>query len=498
MSDLIAPVSVVEPTTAEALMADAATAIAAGQVARVFELLEQEGDRLDAWRRVSWGHQLLATGATAEAIALFRRITEQSPTAPEGWVALGNCLSQQGDRAEAQACFQQAHALRGWPESADRGYEFSQDWFSDQLPHWERHLAPLQGQPVQGFEIGSFEGMSACWLLDRVLTHPAAQLTCIDPDPQAAFHSNLAKTGQADRVRVIQALSWEALEPLPPNTYDLAYIDGCHTPWVAFRDAVQTWPTLRTGGLVIIDDYRYQGEPDDCPKPGVDLFLALFSGCFELLNNDYQLFLRKTRDWDPATAPLDRVLLLTDDSLLLDGLGWFLLRMRQWDLAQRVCERAIALYPMSTYSYITLGQVWSQRGPLPEALPRRYSPLTRHLIRYFADAQPSQVAFADRLDLNIMAVYWQTIACQAYWYEPIINLVGLLDYQIQHQELAGAIAAWTAWAASEQWGQTLALPTSPHIYQQVAKAAASEGYQQILPLIDEIQAIAQNAPNPHA
>ncbi|TAD76228.1 MAG: hypothetical protein EA001_12455 [Oscillatoriales cyanobacterium] len=504
MSDLIAPASAMTPTEVEALMAEAKAAIAEGQFDRVLELLDQVGDRLDAWRRVYWGQQLIDARAVEVATTLLRKITKQSPQAPESWAALGNCLSRQGDRAEAQNCFRQAHLLRGWLESRDHGYEFSQDWFSNQLPNWNRHIAPLKdqqdqhkGQPLQGLEIGSFEGMSACWLLDRVLTHPGSQLTCIDPSPQAAFRPNLAKTGRADSVQVLEALSWEALESLRSYTYDLAYIDGCHAPWVAFRDAVQTWPIVRTGGIVVIDDYRYQGHPDECPKPGVDLFMALFAGCFELLNNDYQLFLRKIRDWDGATAPLDRVLLLTDDPMLLDGLGWFLGTVGQLDLAQRVCERAIALYPTTAYAYMTLAQIWAQRGPLPETLPRRYSPLTCRLVRYFACVQPSEVAFTDQLDLEIIVAYLQAIDRQVYWHSPVKNLLGLLDYQIQRQELSGAITAWqnwADWAARGQWGQSLNLPTNARPYRRMAELAIARNYSSVVPLVEVIAAIAHGHP----
>lgn len=501
MSDSMASASVVNPAAIDALMAEATTAIAAGQFDRVLALYDQAGDQLNIWQQVAWGHQLRSVGAIEAAESLFRRITTRSPQDAEGWLALGNCLSQQGDRAGAQQCFWRAHGLRGWPESADRGYEFSQDWFSDQLPNWDRYLAPLKGQPVQGFEIGSFEGMSACWLLDRVLTHPNAQFTCVEPDPQATFLGNLAKTGQRDRVQVLQQLSWEALAQLPIDHYDFAYVDGCHAPWVAFRDTVQTWPTLKSGGIVIIDDYRYKGEPEECPQLGMDLFMALFAGCFELLNDDYQLFLRKTRDWDAAAISPERLLLLTDDPLLLDALGCFLLQNGQVELAKRVCGRAITLYPTMGHAYFTLGQVWAKQGlqsTLAEAhlnpALRQYSPLARYLISYVACSQPSEVDVAHPFAFDLIVAYWQSIAQQTYWHEPIQNLFGLLNSQIQEQTLTGAIAAWNQRASNRQPGQGLDLPNAPKIYQRMVGVAVAKDYPQIVPLIEAIASIALSTP----
>lgn len=58
---------------------------------------------------------------------------------------------------------------------------FTQDWFSKNIPVWERLFAPLKGRPnLQILEIGSFEGRSACWLLEHVLTGEGAGIDCVD------------------------------------------------------------------------------------------------------------------------------------------------------------------------------------------------------------------------------------------------------------------------------------------------------------------------------
>src|SRR5438105_12002910 len=56
---------------------------------------------------------------------------------------------------------------------------FSIDWFSQHIPLWEF----LVKQHLQGrdkfLEIGSFEGRSACWLIENALA-PAGVFYCID------------------------------------------------------------------------------------------------------------------------------------------------------------------------------------------------------------------------------------------------------------------------------------------------------------------------------
>ena len=58
--------------------------------------------------------------------------------------------------------------------------KFTADGFSSHIPNWERWLRPLAGQPTQVLEIGSYEGRSAVWLLQEILTHPESRLTCVD------------------------------------------------------------------------------------------------------------------------------------------------------------------------------------------------------------------------------------------------------------------------------------------------------------------------------
>jgi len=59
------------------------------------------------------------------------------------------------------------------------GYEFTQNWF-DLLARgaWE-HLIP-QVNPHKVLEVGSFEGASACFLIQRLGKHHDLELHCVD------------------------------------------------------------------------------------------------------------------------------------------------------------------------------------------------------------------------------------------------------------------------------------------------------------------------------
>ncbi len=62
------------------------------------------------------------------------------------------------------------------------GFSYTQDYISDYISLWEEHLAPFKGKTgVAALEVGSYEGRSAVWLLENILTAPDALITCVDP-----------------------------------------------------------------------------------------------------------------------------------------------------------------------------------------------------------------------------------------------------------------------------------------------------------------------------
>lgn len=155
----------------------------------------------------------------------------------------------------------------------DLQYRLTADWTSVHYPNWQRWLGHLVGEPgVQMAEIGSYEGRSAMWFAENVLTGAGAQLHCIDvwadSRVEKNFLYNLRKFSLSDRVKVDKGTSDEWMEWGSPF-FDAIYIDGDHsTEWVA-RDAENAWAVLRPGGVLIFDDYYF-----DSVKVAVDDFLA--------------------------------------------------------------------------------------------------------------------------------------------------------------------------------------------------------------------------------
>jgi predicted O-methyltransferase YrrM len=183
-----------------------------------------------------------------------------------------------------------------------KAYDFTDDWFSDDVPVWEVATAAFKGKPgIHYLEVGAFEGRSALWAVENILTDPTARATVIDPclgEYATRLQRNIAKSGQAARIQLIKGYSQTALRALPVGEFEIVYIDGSHVAADVLEDAVLSWRLLKKGGLMIFDDYGWSGwketlPPRERPGPAIDVFFAFFADSFDVVHRGYQVILRK-------------------------------------------------------------------------------------------------------------------------------------------------------------------------------------------------------------
>lgn len=169
---------------------------------------------------------------------------------------------------------------------------FNHDWGGANLPNaWLPWTRPLIGKPsVHYLEIGTFEGMSLCWMFEHILTHPTSHATVIDPfcanpgfangaggefgDYERLWLENTAPW--RDRITVIKGFSQDDQTRLDLaesvshfGRFDLAYIDGNHDWPAPYKDAELVHEWLKTGGILVFDDTPWFG-----PRKGLFAFLA--------------------------------------------------------------------------------------------------------------------------------------------------------------------------------------------------------------------------------
>lgn len=183
-------------------------------------------------------------------------------------------------------------------------YIFSEDWTTRHTARWQSTLAHLKDKAnVRALEIGSYEGRSAIWFLENILTHPSSAISCVDifeREYETNFDHNTRYFGA--KVKKIRAPSQIALRSLELATYDFAYIDGSHTSKDTLFDAVLTWDLLKPGGIIIIDDYLWENGKEDLnndaftPQLGINAFLNVLEPYLDVLDRGSQIILRKRSD----------------------------------------------------------------------------------------------------------------------------------------------------------------------------------------------------------
>jgi predicted O-methyltransferase YrrM len=187
--------------------------------------------------------------------------------------------------------------------SYKKSYSFSEDWFTHNIPTWQSKLKFWAGKDnVQALEIGTFEGRSAFWLLENVLTSVNSGLICIDPylgsrlrEASETFERNLEMSGLDQKVSLIKERSEIALPALHGRQFDIIYVDGHHEGSQVTSDGEDCWKLLKAGGIMIFDDYSIPEEHyvTQSPQEAIDMFLNNHAGEYSLVHKEYQVFILK-------------------------------------------------------------------------------------------------------------------------------------------------------------------------------------------------------------
>lgn len=172
-------------------------------------------------------------------------------------------------------------------------YAFTNDWMNSHEQDWREVLASFAGAPRVHFaEVGSYEGRSACWFVDNILTGAGSMMTCFDPwEPyadrpgddmqavEARFDANAAACSRPEAIRKYIGDSFTLATRRPPDGFDMIYIDGDHSASAVLADAVLAWRALKIGGLLMFDDLAWRPENggDDRPGKAIEAFMGVMA-----------------------------------------------------------------------------------------------------------------------------------------------------------------------------------------------------------------------------
>jgi len=182
-------------------------------------------------------------------------------------------------------------------------YKFECDYFTPNSAYFINHLSKYKDTKLDCLEIGSFEGRSAVWMLENILTHPQSSITCVESNGMDSLNIlsyNLSEF--ADKVRLIIQPSTLGLSTLivEKRQFDFIYIDGQHDEYMPLSDLVMAHELLKVGGIMAVDDYLLPDSKEygKCTiRKCFDNFIEVYQEYYERFTapDSFQQWMRKCR-----------------------------------------------------------------------------------------------------------------------------------------------------------------------------------------------------------
>ena len=233
-----------------------------------------------------------------EAISTCYAILNLVEEYPWVYSYLGNALREKGRLPQAAGNFQKACEHRGWKRCVLNDYFFTSDVFTHRISMWAKHFKPLKGA-IAVLEVGCYQGMSACWILDEMLSNRESTLTCIDSNFEPQFKQNIFKTGSESKVTFLEGNIHQLMADCTPNSFDLINLqDRCKLSQHVEENTRLAWELLKPGGFMVFSSYGWLNLSDvrQNPKVGIDRFLDSVKDRWQLVHlysQMFQLIIRK-------------------------------------------------------------------------------------------------------------------------------------------------------------------------------------------------------------
>ena len=174
---------------------------------------------------------------------------------------------------------------------------YSDDWYftmgADEF--FARNMSEFVAKPNLKFlEIGSYKGLSATEQVKNVLTGENSGITCVDIWENLGIEEFFDKETfpYADKITKVKSDSKVWLEQNQDKRFDFIYIDGDHSATGIESDTRLSWPMLKVGGVMALDDVLLNDETTQANNA----FVESVKDKSTIIENDYQIWLRKTTE----------------------------------------------------------------------------------------------------------------------------------------------------------------------------------------------------------
>lgn len=231
------------------------------------------------------------------------------PPYPLAKAFLSNALA----RSTRKAVDLNQQEMQNFRAQAAFNLDISKDWFSHNIPVWSWAFQSRlrTDSPIRILEIGSFEGLSAHYLLSKF---PNSSIICVDTwlgsteykteegkeiydfsRVRDRFRKNVQRFG--NRVTPYEGTSMQFFAgDTSGQLFDLIYVDGSHEADDVLTDAILGFRRLREGGLMIFDDYmwRFFATKTRNPAAAIETFVSLKREDLEVVHVGYQVIIKRT------------------------------------------------------------------------------------------------------------------------------------------------------------------------------------------------------------
>lgn len=166
-----------------------------------------------------------------------------------------------------------------------------------------------ENKNIKVLEIGTYTGISIINILERIpysigyvidlwenYIENNKMIFVKELEVEKSFYENIKKANLENRINVFKGTSNNILLEMVKNNdiYDLIYLDGSHKLLDAYTDLILSWQILKSGGIMIIDDYLFNNnEILNSPFEGVNYFLETYKEYYKVLFANYRIFLEK-------------------------------------------------------------------------------------------------------------------------------------------------------------------------------------------------------------
>jgi predicted O-methyltransferase YrrM len=158
-----------------------------------------------------------------------------------------------------------------------------------------KNLSNYINEPNLKFlEIGSHSGSSASGTLNTILTGTNCTITCVDhwvDNESEDFFDSIVEF-YSPRIIKVKSDSVKWLQENQDLAFDFIYIDGDHSTQGIESDTRLSWPILKVGGVMALDDVLLNDET----KEANNAFIESVKDKSIIVDNGYQVWLRKTTE----------------------------------------------------------------------------------------------------------------------------------------------------------------------------------------------------------